>query len=199
MRADDINMLPAGLPAPADDGACEHLRGASIPPIALPATNGEAVRLDDPAAPTTVVFAYPRTGRPGEEPPGGLDAWNLIPGARGCTPQACAYRDRHAEFVALGARVFGLSTQDTPYQLEAVERLALPYPLLSDHNLVFADALGLPRFQHFGLTLLRRHTLIIEAGRIVEVFYPVFPSDADADHAINWLRAKTSKSTTGRR
>jgi peroxiredoxin len=188
MRTDDVNVLPPGLPVPVDDGACDHLRGARVPPVALPATNGDAVRLGDPTAPTTVVFAYPRMVRPKEEPPGGFEAWNLIPGARGCTPQACAYRDRHAELVALGARVFGLSTQDTPYQREAVERLALPYPLLSDSDFVFADALGLPRFEHAGLTLLRRHTLIIEAGRIVEVFYPVFPSNADADRAITWLR-----------
>src|ERR1700694_5328088 len=106
-----------------------------LPPIGLPATDGSPVRLDDPAAPRTVVFAYPRTGRPGEEPPGGLDAWTAVPGARGCTPQACAYRDRLAELTALGVRVFGLSTQDTAYQHEAVERLHLPFPILSDESL----------------------------------------------------------------
>jgi peroxiredoxin len=157
--------------------------------MALLATDGAMVRLDDPGAPRTVVFAYPRTGRPGEDPPGGLEAWNAIPGARGCTPQACAYRDRHAEMTTLGVRVFGLSTQDSGYQREAVERLHLPFPILSDENLEFARALRLPTFETTGLTLFKRFTLIVDAGRIEHVLYPVFPSDRDAEQVIAWLHA----------
>lgn len=159
----------------------------TVPPIGL-AADGSMVRLDDPAAPRTVVFAYPRTGRPGEDPPGGLDAWNAIPGARGCTPQACAYRDHHAEMTALGVRVFGLSTQDTAYQQEAVDRLHLPFPILSDESLAFGRALGLPTFETTGLTLFQRFTLIVNEGRIEHVLYPVFPSDRDAEQVIAWLR-----------
>jgi peroxiredoxin len=188
MRTDDLLTLPTDLPEPEDDGATDHLPGMAMPPIPLPSTAGGTVQLDDPSAPPTVVFAYPRTGRPGEDPPGGLEAWNAIPGARGCTPQACSYRDRHALFTELGARVFGLSTQDTEYQREAVERLHLPYALLSDERLALADALGLPRFVHAGLTLLRRQTLLIRGGRIDLVIYPVFPSDSDADRALAWVR-----------
>jgi peroxiredoxin len=188
VRVNDLLNLPPDLPIPRDDGACDHLPGASIPPIGLPATDGSTVRLDGPAAPRTVVFAYPRTGRPDEEPPGGLEAWNAIPGARGCTPQACAYRDHYAELQALGVRVFGLSTQDTAYQLEAVERLHLPFPILSDERLEFGRALRLPTFETTGLTLFKRFTLVIWGGRIEHVFYPVFPSDRDADQVIAWLR-----------
>lgn len=192
MRVNDLLNLPPDLPIPRDDGACAHLAGMALPPIGLPATDGSTVRLDDPAAPRTVVFAYPRTGRPGEDPPGGVDAWNAIPGARGCTPQACAYRDRYAELTALGVRVFGLSTQDTAYQLEAVERLHLPFPILSDEGLELARALRLPIFETTGLTLFKRLTLIVDAGRIEHVLYPVFPSDRDAEQVIAWLRGPGS-------
>ena len=188
MRVNDLLNLPPDLPIPRDDGATAHLPGAAIPPIGLPATDGSTVRLDGPAAPRTVVFAYPRTGRPDEEPPGGLEAWNAIPGARGCTPQACAYRDHYAELQALGVRVFGLSTQDTAYQLEAVERLHLPFPILSDERLELGRALRLPTFETEGLTLFKRFTLVICGGRIEHVFYPVFPSYRDAEQVIAWLR-----------
>ena len=187
MRPSDLLTLPADLPVPVDDGACAHLPGMALPPIALWATDGSMVRLDAREAPRTVVFAYPRTGRPGEEPPGGLEAWNAIPGARGCTPQACAYRDRHAELVALGVRVFGLSTQDTAYQREAVDRLHLPYAILSDEHLELTRSLRLPTFEQAGLVLLRRHTLVIAGGSVEHVFYPVFPSDRDAEQVIAWL------------
>jgi peroxiredoxin len=189
VRTDQLLNLPEGLPVPIDDGAADHLVGMPMPPIALAATDGTTVRLDDPTAPQTVVFAYPRTGRPGEEPPGGLKAWDAIPGARGCTPQACGYRDHHAELVGHGVRVFGLSTQDTAYQQEAATRLELPYPLLSDACLALTRALRLPTFETQGLTLLRRQTLIIREGRIEHVRYPVFPSDRDAVEVIDWLRA----------
>ena len=188
MPVDDLLSPPPDLPVPQDDGATDHLPGMTVPPIALLGTDGRQHRLDDPGAPPTVVFAYPRTGRPGEPPPGGWEAWDAIPGARGCTPQACAYRDRYAELTELGGRVFGLSTQDPGYQLEAATRLELPYPLLSDERLEFADALRLPRFEHEGMTLLKRHALLIRRGRIERVLYPVFPSDSDAPLAIDWLR-----------
>ena len=192
MRPDDLATLPPDLPVPIDDGACDHLAGLALPPIALVATDGSVVRLDRPdptGAARTVVFAYPRTGRPDEEPPGGLIAWNAIPGARGCTPQACAYRDRYGELRAAGARVFGLSTQDPTYQREMADRLELPFPVLSDERLELTQALGLPTFTTEGLTLHKRHTLIIRAGRIEHVLYPVFPSDRDADHVLAWLTA----------
>ena len=189
MRTDDLLSLPEDLPVPVDDGATDHLPGRLVPPIALPATDGSFVRLDAPDAPRTVVFAYPRTGRPDEDFPGGLETWNAIPGARGCTPQACAYRDRHGELIAEGVRVFGLSTQDTDYQREMVERLHLPFPVLSDARLELTRALDLPTFEHAGLTLLKRHTLVISAGAIEQVFYPAFPSDRDAEQVLAWLRA----------
>lgn len=189
MRTDQLFNLPEGLPVPVDDGACDHLPGMTIPGIGLPATDGTTVRLDETGAPRTVVFAYPRTGRPNEDPPGGLVAWDAIPGARGCTPQACGYRDRYEEFVRRGVRVFGLSTQDTAYQREAAERLQLPYPILSDERLELTRALRLPTFETTGLTLLRRHTTIVNNGRIEGVLYPVFPSDRDAENVIAWLDA----------
>ncbi len=180
MQTSDLLSLPPDLPVPQDDGAADHLPGMSLPPIALGSTDGAAVRLDERSAPPTVVFAYPRTGRPNEEMPGGTDAWNAIPGARGCTPEACGYRDRFEDFQALGIRVFGLSTQDTAYQREVVDRLGLPYPLLSDAELALATALDLPRWDHHGETLLKRLTFLVRDGRIDWVEYPVFPSDGDA-------------------
>jgi len=142
--------------------------------------------------PWLVVYCYPRTGRADQEPLGGAAAWNAIPGARGCTPQSCAYRDHYSELTALDAAVYGLSTQDTEYQSEAVQRLHLPFPLLSDARLEFARALRLPTFTFAGSELIKRLTLIARAGRIEEVFYPVFPSDADAQHVIDWLTARAS-------
>jgi peroxiredoxin len=180
--------LPADLPVPNDDGAAKHLPGAGLPPIALPATDATTVRLDELPG-RTVVFAYPRTGRPGEESPGGDAAWNAIPGARGCTPEACSFRDEYGRFGALGVRVFGLSTQDPEYQREAVERLHLPYPLLSDDGLRLTAALRLPTFEVEGLTLIRRLTLFVRDGRIEDVQYPVFPPDRGAELALERLQA----------
>jgi peroxiredoxin len=179
----DPTQLPNDLPVPEDDGAADHLRGAPLPPVALTSTDGEIVRLDELPG-RSVVFAYPRTGRPGEEPPGGEAGWNAIPGARGCTPEACSFRDEAERFGALGVRVFGLSTQDTDYQREAVERLHLPYPLLSDAALELTRALSLPTFEVEGMTLIRRLTLIVVEGRIEDVVYPVFPPDRGADLAL---------------
>jgi peroxiredoxin len=191
MRSDNLYALPDSLPVPEDDGACDHLKGSMLPSLALRATSGETVDLSKEGQPWVVVYCYPRTGRPDSEPPGGGAAWNAIPGARGCTPQSCAYRDHYTELAALGAAVYGLSTQDTAYQAEAVQRLHLPFPLLSDENLVFARALRLPTFTFGGLKLIKRLTLIARAGRIEKVFYPVFPSDADAGHVVEWLTSQS--------
>jgi peroxiredoxin len=179
----DIYAVPEGLPEPRDDGACDHLPGLSLPPVSLRSTSGERV---DPSAlaGTVVVYCYPLTGRPDRELPGG---WDEIPGARGCTPQSCAFRDHHAELRDLRARVFGLSTQSTEYQQEAAERLHLPFALLSDENLELVGALDLPTFQAEGMTLVRRLTLIVEDGEIVKVFYPVFPPGRNAEEVIRWL------------
>lgn len=174
-------------PAPQDDGAASHLKGMAVPELTLPATDGTSVSLNEPGF--TVIYAYPRTS-----PPDGaaLDGWDTIPGARGCTPQSCAFRDHFAELKQLGAsRVFGLSTQTTDYQKEAAERLHLPFPLLSDSGLSLADALRLPTFDAAGLTLFKRLTMIIENGRIAHVFYPVFPPEKNAHDVIDWLRSRT--------
>lgn len=158
-----------------------------LPSIRLGSTSGSMVDLSGEGRPWLVVYCYPRTGRPDQDPPGGAAAWNAIPGARGCTPQSCAYRDHYGELTALGAAVYGLSTQDTEYQAEAVQRLHLSFPLLSDARLDFARALRLPTFTFAGMELIKRLTLIARAGRIEEVLYPVFPSDADAERVIGWL------------
>ena len=174
------------LPAPADDGAAAHLPGLRLPSVPLAATDGSTVDLA--ALPgLVVVYAYPMTGRPDRALPEG---WNDIPGARGCTPQSCAFRDRHAELRAAGASaVFGLSTQDSDYQREAAARLHLPFSLLSDSALALTEAARLPRFEVAGAVLLRRLTMILRDGVVAAVHYPVFPPDADADRVLAWLRA----------
>jgi len=183
-RSDNLYQLPDNLPVPMDDGACDHLVGLAVPSISLAATSGASVNLAALDG-RTVVYIYPRTGRPDQEVPTG---WNEIPGARGCTPQSCAFRDHHAELQALGGRVFGLSTQDTAYQREAVERQHLPFDLLSDADLAFTRALSLPTFEVDGMTLIKRVTLIIADGVIEHVFYPVFPPDRNAGDVIDWLQ-----------
>ncbi len=185
-RSDNVMELPKDLPVPQDDGACDHLTGMRLPPIVLRSTGGRAIDLSQLAG-TTVVYIYPRTGRPDQELPTG---WNAIPGARGCTPQSCAFRDHYQELKDLGvAELFGLSTQDTAYQQEAVERLHLPFEILSDDKLEFARALRLPTFEVDGMKLIKRITLVVRNGKIEKVFYPVFPSDRNADDVIAWLRA----------
>jgi peroxiredoxin len=181
----DRMTLPDDLPVPTDDGACAHLPGMRLPSVTLAATNGEMI---DPAALAgrTVLYCYPRTGAPGEDIP---EAWNMIPGARGCTPQSCGFRDHHAELAQLGARVFGVSTQDTAYQEEVVERLHLPFPLLSDASLALTGALSLPTFAYQRRTLIRRLTMVVRDGVIEHVFYPVFPPDANAAEVAAWLRS----------
>jgi peroxiredoxin len=178
----------SAIPKPTDDGAASHLVGMPIPSIPLPATNGTTVDLSTLPG-RVVVYAYPRTGTPGVENPVG---WDLIPGARGCTPQSCAFRDHFAELKALGVnRLFGISSQDTPYQCEAAERLHLPFPILSDERFSLTEALRLPTFQTSGMTLLKRLTLVINDGKIEHVFYPVFPPDRNASDVLAWLAART--------
>jgi peroxiredoxin len=177
---------------PVDDGAAAHLAGAALPDLALAASDGRRVSLAAPGArPRTVVYAYPRTGVPGEDP---LDEdWDAIPGARGCTPEACAFRDHHAELAGAGAEVYGLSTQDTAFQREAADRLRLPFALLSDADLRLTRALGLPTFEAAGQTLLKRLTLVLREGRIEHVFYPVFPPDGHAEEVLAWLRTESAR------
>jgi peroxiredoxin len=182
----DPTFLPADIPAPQDDGAARHLAGAKLPDVTLQATSGPAVNLSKLAG-RTVVYIYPRTGVPGVDPPPG---WDQIPGARGCTPQSCGFRDHFAELKALGvANVFGLSTQATGYQREAAQRLHLPFPILSDADLKFALGLHLPMFMTSGMTLLKRMALVVDDGVIVKAFYPVFPPDKNAEDVIAWLRS----------
>ena len=169
----------------SDDGACGHLTGMALRSVPLPTTAGHSAELAAMLG-RVVVYCYPRTSRPGEPSP---TAWDEIPGARGCTPQSCAFRDHHAELQALGATVFGLSTQTTEYQREAVERLHLPFELLSDADLKLASALRLPTFEIDGMTLIRRLTLVISDGRIEHVFYPVPAPAQNAEDVIAWLRA----------
>jgi peroxiredoxin len=182
-EVDDWKTLPRGLPVPVDDGAADHLLGLALPSVALPTTGGGAVDFSALAG-RTVVYCYPRTGRPDQPLP---QDWDLIPGARGCTPQSCAFRDHYQELAALGAGVYGLSTQDTDDQREAVARLHLPFPLVSDADLALARALRLPTFEVEGMTLLKRLTLIVRAGRVAHVFYPVFPPDRNAADVVAWL------------
>jgi peroxiredoxin len=183
--AHDPTVLPTDLPIPRDDGAASHLAGRKLPALALAATDGSHVDLSRLPG-RTVIYIYPRTGVPGQALPAG---WNEIPGARGCTPQSCSFRDHFAELRQLGvAHLYGLSTQDTGYQREAVERLKLPFPILSDANLALARALDLPTFTVAGMTLLKRMALVIDDGIITKVFYPVFPPDKSAEEVIAWLR-----------
>ena len=185
--AHDPNVLPPDLPVPQDDGRAKHLAGAKIPNVELPSTGGGTVNLSKLKG-RTVVYIYPRTGVPGVDAPPG---WDDIPGARGCTPQSCSFRDHFAELKSLGvAQVFGLSTQDSDYQREAVERLHLPFPILSDADLNLALAMHLPMFMVAGMTLLARMALVIEEGAIVKVFYPVFPPDKSAAQVIAWLHGR---------
>lgn len=179
----------SAIPKPTDDGAASHILGVRISSIPLPATDGTTVDLSKLPG-RVVVYTYPRTGIPGvENPPG----WDLIPGARGCTPQTCAFRDHFAELKALGVHsLFGLSTQDSAYQREAAERLHLPFPILSDEHLRITKALDLPTFQTSGMTLLKRLTFVIDDGKIKHVFYPVFPPDRNASDVVAWLKAEAA-------
>lgn len=184
----DPIALPTRLPAPYHDDAADHLVDSPLPRVALPSTLGGTERLDvvPKGYERRVVFVYPRTGRPGEPPL--IQNWDAIPGARGCTPEACGFRDHWREFKRVGAYVVGLSTQDSEYQREATVRLALPFPLLSDAGLRVSSALKLPTFEADGWQFLKRITLIIAQARIEHVFYPVFPPDSHAEEVLRWLR-----------
>jgi peroxiredoxin len=182
----DPYTLPPDLPRPEDDGAADHLPGVRMPDIALPATDGTTVSLARLGG-RIVVFAYPWTGRPGQ--PLLADDWDSIPGARGCTPESCGFRDHHAELAKAGAAVFALSTQDSDYQRELSRRLGLPFAVLSDAGLEFTRALNLPTFEVAGQTLLKRLTLLVRDGAIERVWYPVFPPDRHASEVLAWLQA----------
>ncbi|HEV1999298.1 MAG TPA: peroxiredoxin [Xanthobacteraceae bacterium] len=176
--------LPENLPIPQDDGAARHLSGMKLPDLALAATDGSEVNLRRLKG-RTVVYLYPRTGVPGKPL---IEGWDAIPGARGCTPQSCGFRDHFAELRAAGvAALYGLSTQDTAYQREVAERLHLPFALLSDAKLALTKVLRLPTFDVDGMTLLKRLTLVIDDGVITQVFYPVFPPDKSAADTLAWL------------
>jgi len=183
---DDFRQTPPDLPVPLDDGGADHLAGLALPALRLPSTLGAEVDLG--AQPGLLVaYVYPRTGRPGEPLP---DGWDAIPGARGCTPQSCAFRDLHKVLIEAGAaRVLGLSTQDTAYQREAAERLHLPFPLLSDAKFALTQAMQLPTMVVGGLTLIKRLALVIDDGVVAKVFYPVFPPDRNAADVHEWLAA----------
>jgi peroxiredoxin len=184
-----LTELPEDLPSPVDDGACNHLLRQSLPSIFLSSTLGTHVDLS--AIPgCVVIYCYPMTGQSGIPLPAG---WDAAPGARGCTPQSCAFRDHHKELNQLGVQqVFGLSTQDSEYQIEAIERLHLPFELLSDCDLNFSNALNLPTFEIGTQKFIKRLTLIADSGRIVKVFYPVFPPDRNADEVIDWLQTRVA-------
>jgi peroxiredoxin len=182
---ENLTELPKDLPTPIDDGACDRLLGKSLPSIALASTQGESIGLSAISG-RVVVYCYPMTGQPDIPLP---DGWEEIPGARGCTPQSCAFRDHYQELKDLGAQVFGLSSQSTEYQLEAKMRLHLPFELLSDRDLIFANLLKLPLFEIEGKHLIKRVTLIVQDGKIVKFFYPVFPPDRNANDVIDWLHA----------
>ncbi len=184
----DVYELPEDLPVPVDDGACDHLPGAALPSVELPSTAGGSV---DPARIPgwVVLYCYPMTGRPDRSLPEG---WDEIPGARGCTPQSCSFRDHHRELQELNARVFGVSTQSTEDQAEAAARLHLPFELLSDSAFAFSRALRLPMLEVEGMRLIKRVTLIAKDGNIAKHFYPVFPPDRNIDEVLAWLQENGS-------
>lgn len=185
-NAPDWSMIPA----PEDDDGAAHLHGMRVPSVPLPSTDGGTVDLASLSG-RTILYAYPRTGVPGVDNPEG---WDAIPGARGCSPQSCAFRDHFAELRDAGAHhVYGVSTQNTAYQQEAANRLALPFPLLSDEALTFAHALRMPTFEAAGMSLLKRCTLVIDDGTISQVFYPVFPPDRNAEDVLQFLRSSGSE------
>ncbi|OED34406.1 BcpB protein [Chromatiales bacterium (ex Bugula neritina AB1)] len=183
----NLNNLPENLPAPEDDGACDHLSGLTVVDTGFLATTGEEINLATLTG-RTILYIYPMTAQPGTPLPEG---WDEIPGARGCTPQSCSFKDHHNELQELRARVFGLSTQATEYQIEAQQRLHLPFPLLSDQSMLLKRKMRLPTFDASGMELYRRVTLVINNGSIEKTFYPVFPPDKNADEVIKWLRDNT--------
>jgi peroxiredoxin len=187
--------LPPNLPVPEDDGAADHLAGSMLPPLRLAVAEGGNFDLREAAAiGTLVAFVYPRTGTPGQPL---VPGWDDIPGARGCTPQSCAFRERHFALTGLGATVVGISAMDPAEQKAFAEREQLPYPLLNDGPLLLRDQLGLPTFDVHGTTLYKRLTLVARAGRIEKVFYPVFPPDRNAAEVESWLCSASTDRRTG--
>ncbi|MDE2141232.1 MAG: peroxiredoxin [Elusimicrobia bacterium] len=183
----DLTTLPPGLPVPADDGACDHLQDMRVPSLRLRTTADRWVDLKEEAGRPTVVFVYPRTGEPAQPAP---PDWDLIPGARGCTPQSCGFRDLFDEFRRLGFQVFGASSQTTEYQSEFVVRNHIPFEVLSDAEWAMTAALNLPTFEYRGLRLIKRIALVLDQGRIVKVFYPVFPPNKNAETVLSWIRER---------
>jgi peroxiredoxin len=181
-----LDQLPANLPVPTDDGGCRHLAGMRLPDLSLPSTRNRRVNLSKVSARRVVVYAYPMTGRPGVTLPQG---WDDIPGARGCTLETCGFRDHHADLGKLQTEVYGVSVQTTEYQQEMVERLKVPFEVLSDADMALVRALRLPTFTAGGMTLIKRLTIVASGGRIEHVFYPVFPPDTHAEEVIAWLKA----------
>lgn len=180
----NLSELPIGLPVPTDDGAAKHLTGLYLPAIQLNATNGKSIQLNALKG-KYVIYVYPMTGKPNIALP---DGWDSIPGARGCTPQSCSFRDYADELTKLNANIFGLSSQTTEYQLEVKNRLHLPFELLSDTSFLLKESLGLPTFYVGNIERYKRLTMIIDNGQIVKTFYPVFPPDKNVDDVIDWLK-----------
>ena len=178
--------LPPNLPRPVDDGAGDHLRHMLMPQISLRSTGDRMVNLSELSAPRTVIYCYPMTGVPGKPLPEG---WDTIPGARGCTPQTCGFRDHYQELLRFNIAVFGLSTQTTEYQREMADRLHLPFEILSDAEFKLCEALRLPTFEVDGMRLVKRLTMIVRGGRIEHVLYPVFPPNESADEVLRWVRS----------
>jgi len=181
----NFNDLPANLPVPLDDGSTNHLKGMKLPLVSLQATNGKRIDLADIKG-RLVIYCYPMTGQPNVALP---DGWDQIPGARGCTPQSCSFRDHYQELQSLGAQVIGLSVQTTEYQKEMADRLHLPFPVVSDVDYEFQNALNMPTFATAGMTLLKRVTLIAYHGVFEAVHYPIFPSDSDAAWVVSYLKS----------
>jgi len=188
MASDDPYVLPGGLPVPEDEGAADHLPGLGLPDLTLPSSSGP-VNFAELARERLVLYLYPRTGKPGRPM---LPGWDDIPGARGCTPQSCGFRDHAAELAAFGACVAGLSAQSLADQIEFAERNRMQFPVVADERLELARALDLPTFEVEGLTLYKRLALVAESGRIVKVFYPVFPPDRNAEEVVAWLERSRS-------
>ena len=181
----DLFKLPDNLPVPEDDGACSHLEGTDVPPIILHTTEERAINLREISFDPTVIFFYPRTGTLTDPT---ADGWDLIPGARGCTPHSCGFRDLYSDFRNLGYNVFGASTQDTGYQQEFVERNHIPFEILSDEEFILTDTLELPTFEFNSQRLIKRMAMILNNGKIVKVFYPVFPPDKNAEVVFEWIK-----------
>lgn len=182
----NLSKIPEGLPAPADDGACDHLIGSSLPGISLKTTLDCDIDLSKLSEPT-VIFFYPRTGDPSKPAP---SDWDLVPGARGCTPQSCGFRDLFSEFKELGYQVFGLSSQSTLYQKEFVSRNHIPFGIISDEQLELTEKLNLPTFNYNGMQLIKRMAWVVAHGTIQKVFYPVFPPHENASRVLEWLRSR---------